>query len=74
MKLVNCTSTSRKRGKRDKTYLMMINQPLARSLIYFSSGRKKARILHCIKPDGNETPYPVCVSGPATITLPGIIP
>ncbi|RZA60583.1 hypothetical protein EVX99_17885 [Citrobacter koseri] len=57
MKLVNCTSTSGK-GENGISLVvlitLMINQPPARSLIYFSSGRKKARILRCIKPDGGE--------------------
>ncbi|RNL68689.1 hypothetical protein D7I40_16735 [Citrobacter sp. MH181794] len=56
MKLVNCTSTSGKGIKRINLVVLitlMINQPPARSLIYFSSGRKKARNLRDFKPDSD---------------------
>ncbi|UMR97181.1 hypothetical protein AOY87_02160 [Escherichia coli] len=44
MKLVNCTSTSK--GKSGKnTFILMINQPQAVSLIYFSSGKEKSEDL-----------------------------
>ncbi|QCA20161.1 hypothetical protein E5284_20815 [Citrobacter freundii] len=59
MKLVNCTSTSGKRIKRISLVvliILMINQPPARSLIYFNSGRKKARNLHDFKPDTDTKP------------------
>ncbi|EAR7330056.1 hypothetical protein E2D90_01475 [Salmonella enterica subsp. enterica serovar Thompson] len=45
MKLVNCTSTSGKGKTGYNLSVLMINQPQAVSLIYFSSGKEKSEDL-----------------------------
>ncbi|ECC8734629.1 hypothetical protein DM684_13635 [Salmonella bongori] len=53
MKLVNCTSTSGKGKTGYNLSVLMINQPAVRLLIYFDSGRKKARSNDTFEPDGD---------------------